>query len=166
MREKAFSLIELLVVMAIIAILAVIAIPQYNKFRANAFWGKMETNLKNAKAWAQQIKADYDKYPSGTCDASSVSGTLKCDITSATNLTITTKNDGTLKVDSPLSVCFKPQSSCDGILIVVKCPNGKCSGLEKGSNGAALWINTCENPEKLHCSASLFNCNETVPQCP
>ena len=157
-RKKAFSLIELLVVMVIIAILAVIAIPQYNKYKANAFYSKMETNLKNARVWAEQIKADYDKYPQGTCDTSSYtgSGAIKCSYDS-NNDTIIIDQNGDLKIDIPLKAIFERQTSCNGIKITIECPAGRCLGLEPspGTN-ASIWINTCENPEVIHTNTSLF----------
>jgi len=161
MNNKAFSLIELLVVVAIIAILAAIAFPQYNKFRANAFYGKMETNLKTARLWAENVFHDYDKYPAGICDASNLkSGTLKCSY-DATNDTIIVDSNGDLKVDAPFKVTFE-RSSCQdgspGVKITIECPSGLCSGLEpaEGQN-AKLWVDSCENPEKVHALTSLFN---------
>jgi len=158
MKNRGFSLIELLVVMAIVAILAAVAVVQYNKYKANAFFGKMEKNLNISKLWAENVKADYGQYPQGTCDAStkSGSGTLKCSYDS-TNDTIVEDANGDLKVDIPLKVTFERQTSCDGVKITVECPAGRCLGLEPspGSN-AKVWVNTCENPVVLHTETSLY----------
>lgn len=158
-QNKAFSLIELLVVMAIIAILAAIAIPQYNKYRANAFYAKMETNLKNSRLWAEQIYSDYGKYPQGICDASTEtgSGSIKCSY-DETNDIIKKDSNGDLKIDIPLKVTFERQTSCNGIKVTIECPAGNCSGLEPSAGtNAKLWIDSCENPETIHAVTSLFN---------
>ena len=172
-KNKAFSLIELLVVMAIIAILAAIAIPQYNKYRANAFYAKMETNLKNSRLWAEQIYSDYGKYPQGICNASIIagSGSIKC----AYNPQRTGQDDEIcdpgdadcqnvnwdLIIDTPLMATFNPKicdNGSEGVEITIECPVGRCSGLEPNTGtNAKVWINSCENPETIHAVTSLFN---------
>ena len=161
MNSKAFSLIELLVVMAIITILAAIAIPEYNKYKVNSFFSKMKTNLKLGEGWAEAIYADYNRYPNGICDASNVSGSgvLKCSYDSQ-NDTIITDSNGDLKVDAPLKLTFERKTcsnGTDGVEITVECPAGKCLGLgpSEGQN-ASIWIDTCENPQTLHTNTSLF----------
>ncbi|MBI3301896.1 MAG: prepilin-type N-terminal cleavage/methylation domain-containing protein [Deltaproteobacteria bacterium] len=47
-NERGFTLIELLVVVAIIGILAAIAIPQFSRYRGNAYCARAMTDAKNA----------------------------------------------------------------------------------------------------------------------
>ena len=61
--QKGFTLIELLVVIAIIAILLAIAIPQYVKYRQNAFNVAALSDLKNVQTAAEAYFADHEVYP-------------------------------------------------------------------------------------------------------
>jgi len=61
--QKGFTLIELLVVIAIIAILAAIAIPQYAKYRQQAFNSAALSDLKNVQTAAEAYYADKQQYP-------------------------------------------------------------------------------------------------------
>lgn len=47
MNKRAFSLIELLVVVTIIGILAAIALPQFNSFKTRAYDAKAESTLRS-----------------------------------------------------------------------------------------------------------------------
>jgi type IV pilus assembly protein PilA len=46
--EKGFTLIELLVVVAIIGVLAAIALPQYSRYRSEAYCARVMSDTKNA----------------------------------------------------------------------------------------------------------------------
>jgi type IV pilus assembly protein PilA len=64
--KKGFTLIELLVVVAIIGILAAIAIPQFTKYRTNAYNSAALSDLRNLKTDLEGYYADYFKYPDPT----------------------------------------------------------------------------------------------------
>ncbi|MGB9730940.1 prepilin-type N-terminal cleavage/methylation domain-containing protein [Calditerrivibrio nitroreducens] len=61
--KKGFTLIELLVVVAIIAILAAIAIPQFAKYRQNAYNSAANSDIRNAKTALESYFADNQTYP-------------------------------------------------------------------------------------------------------
>ncbi|MGC9061908.1 prepilin-type N-terminal cleavage/methylation domain-containing protein [Calditerrivibrio sp.] len=61
--KKGFTLIELLVVVAIIAILAAIAIPQFAKYRQNAYNSAANSDIRNAKTALESYFADKQEYP-------------------------------------------------------------------------------------------------------
>ena len=139
----AFTLIELLVVIAIMAILAVIAIPQYEKYRVNAAYSKLQSQLYLAKAWAESVVADHDEFPNGTCDASSYSGSgsIKCGYNAASD-NISVNASGSLSVDIPFKVTFTSNGTCGEIK--VECPKDRCSGLKSSNGGnAVICLDTC-----------------------
>ena len=142
-----FTLIELLVVIAIMAILAIIAIPQYSKYRANAAYSKLTTNLETAKTFAESVVADEDKFPNGTCDTSvySGSGSAKCDYDS-TNDNMSVSANGGLSIDIPLTVTFtRDATNATCGIVEVKCPKDRCSGLRNHDNSgdAVICQSTC-----------------------
>ncbi len=61
--KKGFTLIELLVVVAIIGILAAIAIPQFAKYRENAFNSAAQSDLRNVKTALESFYAENLQYP-------------------------------------------------------------------------------------------------------
>lgn len=61
--KKGFTLIELLVVIAIIGILAAIAIPQFAKYRQNAYNAAANSDIRNAKTALESYFADKQEYP-------------------------------------------------------------------------------------------------------
>ncbi len=61
-NEKGFTLIELLVVIAIIGILAAIAIPQFAEYRAQAFCGRVVSDVKNSVVAFEALYADTESY--------------------------------------------------------------------------------------------------------
>ncbi len=148
--NKAFSLIELLVVMAIIAILSIIAIPQYNKYKVNSAYSILESALKRGELWAEAIVADEEKFPNGVCDASVYNGkgSIRCSYNSTSD-TITVDSNGDLTLEIPLKLTFQRNattSTCG--IIIVSCPSNNCFGLKNHDNtgDAKICINTCDNP--------------------
>ena len=63
--RKAFTLVELLIVIAIIAILAAIAIPQFNKYKQRAYVAAMKSDAHNIIASEEAYFAEKDKYAVG-----------------------------------------------------------------------------------------------------
>ena len=64
--RKAFTLVELLIVIAIIAILAAIAIPQFSKYKQRAYVAAMMSDAHNIIAAEEAYFAQYDKYATGS----------------------------------------------------------------------------------------------------
>jgi prepilin-type N-terminal cleavage/methylation domain-containing protein len=58
-----FTLIELLIVVAIIGILAAVAIPQLGMYRAKAYNGAAQSDLRNFKTLLEGYHYDSDSYP-------------------------------------------------------------------------------------------------------
>lgn len=61
-RDKAFTLLELLVVMAIIGILASISIPKFSEYRRRAFDTRALSDLRNIATAEEAYFMDQEKY--------------------------------------------------------------------------------------------------------
>lgn len=101
-NEKGFTLIELLVVIAIIGILAAIAIPQFASYRAQAFWSRVESDVKNTVIAQEAIYVDTEAYDSAQ-DVSS----------DGVSLTVT-DNTTDVDVSATHGSCTKGTFSFDG----------------------------------------------------
>jgi len=75
--QKAFSLIEIIVVVAIIAILTSIAIPQYNKYLLTAKRIEAVHNLLSIRSMEESYRAVNDKYVTAEWSPSDVPGSSK-----------------------------------------------------------------------------------------
>ena len=62
-NQKGFTLIELMIVIAIIGILAAIAIPQFAKYRQNAFNSAAQSDLRNGKSTLEAYFSENYQYP-------------------------------------------------------------------------------------------------------
>ena len=145
--KKAFSLIELLVVMVILLILSLIAVPLYHKYVVFSQYGVLKSTLSSARVWAESVVADVDRFPNGVCDASDKEGEgeVKC-LYDYDSDTITIDSRGDLAINIPLKVTFTRNNAnptCGKI--VVECEKGKCFGLKSsdGSGNAKVCIDTC-----------------------
>lgn len=89
-NQKGFTLIELLVVIAIIGILAAVAIPQFAAYRANAYCGRVESDVSNAMIAQEAYFVENDAY-AGSLSALNFTtdANVTVDITSTAPLTIT-----------------------------------------------------------------------------
>lgn len=67
-NQKGFTLIELLVVVAIIGILAAIAIPQFSAYRAQAFCGRVESDVRNAMTAEESYFVTNNAYTAAVGD--------------------------------------------------------------------------------------------------
>lgn len=62
-QEKAFTLIELLIVVAIIAILAAIAVPNFLEAQTRAKVSRVKSDLRNYATAMEAYKVDHNRYP-------------------------------------------------------------------------------------------------------
>ena len=97
--RKAFTLVELLIVIAIIAILAAIAIPQYTKYVQKSAAASAEATLSNCLTAAMAQFADNGT-TTYTCKVPDGTG-------NSTNVTITLDSNGNLQSINPTQVTIK-----------------------------------------------------------
>jgi type IV pilus assembly protein PilA len=101
-KDRGFSLAELLVVVAIIGLLAAIAVPQFISYRARGIDSQMKGDLKNAALAMESYFAENKTYPTSLAAIINVGFTqtdgvaLTIDVTSPSSFTITaSKASGT-----------------------------------------------------------------------
>ena len=65
MKHKAFTLVELMVVVAIIAIIAMVAVPMYSTYRCKAAWGNVQSCISDISLRLENYKSNRGVYPTG-----------------------------------------------------------------------------------------------------
>src|SRR3989442_8196396 len=87
MNRKAFTLIELLIVVVIIGILAAIAIPKFANTKAKAYIAWMKSDLRNLVTAEEAYFADSVKYTATTaCTTPPTAGAVNFCVTTGNNL--------------------------------------------------------------------------------
>lgn len=66
MRQRAFTLIELLIVVAIIAILAAIAVPNFLEAQTRSKVSRVKADLRTLAVGVESYRVDHNTYPEGT----------------------------------------------------------------------------------------------------
>lgn len=74
MREKGFTLIELIVAVAILGILAAVAIPVYTNYVYRANEAEATVNINGIRALQESWFAEYNRYctPAGDCNTATI----------------------------------------------------------------------------------------------
>ena len=75
MRQKGFTIVELLIVIVVIGILAAITIVAYNGIQDRAKFSKIQTDLKSVQKLIELYKADNGSYPTTPSNGWLYSGT-------------------------------------------------------------------------------------------
>jgi len=84
--RKAFTLVELLIVIAIIAILAAIAIPQFSKYKQRAYVAAMMSDAHNIIAAEEAYYTEHDNYTDNMTN-------LDVELTKGNNATLQNANE-------------------------------------------------------------------------
>ncbi len=74
LNSKAFTLVELLVVVAIIGILAAVAIPGYSSYKQNARVASVVSDLKNIHSALEAYRTESNSYPDDVAGGSTPPG--------------------------------------------------------------------------------------------
>lgn len=98
--QRAFTLIEVLLVIAIIGLLAVIAIPQFIRYRSQAVDAQLKSDLRNAAVAVESYFTKNSVYPASIAEVDgygfrpSDGVTVTLTIVSANSFTITAAKPG------------------------------------------------------------------------
>ncbi|SFI20423.1 type IV pilus assembly protein PilE [Collimonas sp. OK307] len=94
MKEKGFTLIELMITVAIIAILAAVALPAYSDYVKRGQIQDGTTNLASGRVRMEQFFQDSQTYVGGPCPAATKYFTYDCGTPAATATTYTITANG------------------------------------------------------------------------
>jgi type IV pilus assembly protein PilA len=99
LRDRGYSLIELLMVIAIISLLAAIAIPQFINYRSRSIDAQLKSDLRNAAIAVEGYFAKRSVYPSNIEEVRSfgfhpTDGVIVTLATAANSYTLTATKEG------------------------------------------------------------------------
>jgi type IV pilus assembly protein PilE len=96
MKEKGFTLIEVMIVVAIIGILAAVAIPAYSNYVLRGQIPDGTTALSSGRTRMEQFFQDNQTYAAGPCPSATKYFTYDCGTPTATAYTITATGQGSM----------------------------------------------------------------------
>ena len=112
--RKAFTLVELLIVIAIIAILAAIAIPQFSKYKERAYVAAMMSDAHNLIAAEEAFYADQDQKYFVTNNTSNSPNYVQASYNETTG-EIKYNNEVLLQLSSGVTLDNLEPSDCSGV---------------------------------------------------
>ena len=117
MKEKGFSLIELIVITAILSILFAIAMPIYSKYKNSIYKTQIKSDVRNAIADIFLFKENYQNFPQLNPNPCTQDLTI-CILTDGTNNDNLHKTEGVILELNTITLC--PNIKVEGFEIIGK----------------------------------------------
>lgn len=146
--QKGFTLIEMLIVVAVIGILSAISYRYYNKYKINAEFSRMESQLRETMLAVNKYRAEFGIYPGGN-------NTVVCNnLNNKTTLSCNLGNNFRHTVGPALEVRIRSDNVQGTYIIRVT-----TSAIP---NGGTIWVNAPANEKNINCNIPrLPSCNHT-----